>query len=147
MPLCLKPQDRYKVRGVDQGFVFGSLSSGKLALVCPFPEYFDPRQNSWIDSERNQASRRLRIETLAQRLKKVVESGGRVHAFKLSQGSRRGVLPRLEGPQTALGEMTVTALVRSLVVERHGWQFDGLGASRSCGHREENDGPLLADVT
>jgi len=107
MPLCLKPQDRYKVRGVDQGFVFGSLSSGKVALVCLFTEYFDPRQNSWIDSERNQASRRLRIETLAQRLKKVVESGGRVHAFKLSQGSRGVVYCRASKvPKRGSGKCT-----------------------------------------
>ena len=36
----------------DQGFVFGSLVSGKAALVCAFTKHFDPSQHLWIDPER-----------------------------------------------------------------------------------------------
>ena len=89
MPLGFEPEDRDEVRGVDQGFVFGSLVSTELALVGAFTKHFDPRQHLWIDSERHQTPSRFRVETEAQRLQKTVESGSRVHALTLSQ-ERRG---------------------------------------------------------
>ena len=48
-----------------------------MALVCAFTKHFDPRLHLGIDSERDQAPSRFRVETEAQRLRKTVESGSR----------------------------------------------------------------------
>ncbi len=85
MALGFEPEDRDEVRGVDQGFVFGSLVGSKVALVCAFTKHFDPRQHLWIDSERHQTPSRFRVETEAQRLQKTIESATGVHASTLSQ--------------------------------------------------------------
>jgi hypothetical protein len=53
LPPGLEPEDWDKVRGVDQGFVLGSLVNGELALVCEFTQQFYTSQQLWIDSERH----------------------------------------------------------------------------------------------
>jgi hypothetical protein len=62
-PLGFEPEDRDKVRSVDQGFVFGSLVSSQMALVCAFTKHFDSRQHLWVYSERHQTPSRFGVET------------------------------------------------------------------------------------
>jgi len=101
MPLGFEPEDCDKVRGVDQGFVFGSLVRREVALVCAFTKHFDPRQHLWIGPKRHQTPSRFRIETEAQRLQKTVESASRVHALTLSQEEKIRPVKRAPRNQSA----------------------------------------------